>query len=196
LGQRRGNRPRVEFPVEGRSLTDLSADKTYRRARPLDRSIGLDHRFFLVEESGEPSARSDEFLERSRETSKREGGPACLAPEFVKGLVEVNTPRCALWRPWMKSTRNVRLALRSAREIGLMLYPLGTYPLPLEPTVREELDYRVQVRTVGPERFMDAGGCARTHLHLELRAGTVDTEHVLAPAASEGTRQRLLDLYT
>jgi hypothetical protein len=95
----------------------------------------------------------------------------------------------------MKSTRNVRLALRSAREIGLMLYPLGTYPLPLEPTVREELDYRVQVRTVGPERFMDAGGCARTHLHLELRAGTVDTEHVLAPAASEGTRQGLLNLY-
>jgi carboxylate-amine ligase len=48
------------------------------------------------------------------------------------------------------------------------------------------LDYRVQVRTVGPERFMDDGGCARTHLHLELRADTVDTEHVLAPAASEG----------
>lgn len=52
MGQRRGDRPRVELPVEGRGLADLSAGKTYRRARPLDRSIGLEHRFFLVEESG------------------------------------------------------------------------------------------------------------------------------------------------
>ncbi len=33
-------------------MADLSGGKTYRRARPLDRSIGLEHRFFLVEESG------------------------------------------------------------------------------------------------------------------------------------------------
>jgi len=32
----------------------------------------------------------------------------------------------------------------------------------------------VQVSTVGPERFVDAGRCAGTHLHLELPAGTVD----------------------
>src|SRR3712207_4653163 len=98
---------------------------------PLDRSIGLEQEFFLVEESGEPSTRADEFLERCRERSEREGedGAACLAPEWVKGVVEVNTPPVrSLEDLDEKYASNVRLAVRSAREIGLRLYPLGTYP--------------------------------------------------------------------
>ena len=163
-----------------------------------DRSIGLEQEFFLVEESGGPSARADEFLERCRERSEREGdgGAACLAPEWVKGVVEINTPPVhSLADLEERYVENVRLALRSAREIGLRLYPLGTYPLPLEPAVREEPDYQVQVRTVGPESFMDAGRCAGTHLHLGLPAGTVDTESGMSPGASEGARRELLDLY-
>ena len=160
-----------------------------------DRSIGLEQEFFLVEDSGEPSVRADEFLEHCREVSEGDGS-SCLAPEWVKGVVEVNTPPVrSLADLEREYVGNVRLALRSAREIGLRIYPLGTYPLPLEPAVREEQDYRVQVRTVGPERFMDAGRCAGTHLHLELPAGTVDTEHGLSPAASEEARKELLDLY-
>ena len=52
--------------------------------RLLDRRAGLEQEFFLVENSGRPSERADEFLERCREES---GGPACFAPEFVLGLV-------------------------------------------------------------------------------------------------------------
>lgn len=177
-------------------MTHLSTDETRRAGRSSDRSIGLEQEFFLVEESGEPSVRADEFLERCRETSEKEGGAASLAPEFVKGIVEVNTPPVRSLEDLEGEYANdVRLALRSARQIGLRLYPLGTYPLPLEPAVREGPDYRVQARTVGPERFMNAGRCAGTHLHLGLRAGTVDTEHGLSPAASEGARQELVDLY-
>ena len=166
--------------------------------QPADRSIGLEQEFFLVEDSGEPSVRADEFLEHCRETSERagNGGAACLAPEWVKGVVEVNTPPVrSLAELERKYADNVSLALRSAREIGLKLYPLGTYPLPFDPAVREEPDYQVQVRTVGRERFMDAGRCAGTHLHLELPAGTVDTERGLAPGASEEARKELLDLH-
>ena len=179
-------------------MTHLSGGRMGERERALDRSIGLEQEFFLVEDSGEPSVRADEFLERCRETSEREsdGGAACLAPEWVKGVVEVNTPPVrSLADLERKYANNVGLALRLAREIGLRLYPLGTYPLPLEPTVREDPDYRVQVRTVGPERFMDAGRCAGTHLHIELPAGTVDTEHGLAPGASESASKELLDLH-
>ena len=168
------------------------------RDRPLERSIGLEQEFFLVEESGEPSVRADEFLERCRETSKREGdnGAACLAPEWVKGVVEVSTPPVrSLADLEREYAANVGLALRSAGGIGLRLYPLGTYPLPLEPAVREDPAYRVQVRTVGPERFMDAGRCAGTHLHIGLPAGTVDTEHGLSPGAPEPARKELLDLH-
>ena len=166
--------------------------------RPLGRSIGLEQEFFLVEDSGEPSVRADEFLEHCRETSGGEGNgdAACLAPEWVKGVVEVNTPPVrSLAELERKYANNVSLALRSARRIGLRLYPLGTYPLPLDPAVREEPDYQVQVRTIGRERFMDAGRCAGTHLHLELPAGTVDTEHGLSPGASEEARKELLDLH-
>lgn len=179
-------------------MTRFSGERTVEVDRPLDRSIGLEQEFFLVEESGEPSVRADEFLERCRERSEREGDgrTGCLAPEWVKGVVEINTPPVrSLADLEEKYVDNVRLAIRSAREIGLRLYPLGTYPLPLEPAVRDEPDYRVQVRTIGPERFMDAGRCAGTHLHLGLPDGTVDTESGVSPVASEAARRELLDLY-
>ena len=176
-------------------MTHFSGSRMDEEDRPLDRSIGLEQEFFLVEESGEPSVRADEFLERCRER-EGDGGAACLAPEWVKGVVEINTPPVrSLADLEGEYANNVRLALRSAQEIGLRLYPLGTYPLPLEPAVREEPDYQVQVLTVGPERFMDAGRCAGTHLHLGLPAGTVDTESGVSPVASEEARRELLDLY-
>ncbi len=179
-------------------MTHFSGDGTAEEDRPLDRSIGLEQEFFLVEESGEPSVRADEFLARCRERSEREGdgGAACLAPEWVRGVVEINTPPVrSLADLEGKYAENLRLAVRSARDIGLRLYPLGTYPLPLEPAVRNEPDYQVQARTIGPERFMDAGRCAGTHLHLGLPDGTVDTESGVSPGASEGARRELLDLY-
>ena len=159
-----------------------------------DRSIGLEQEFFLVEETGEPSARADEFLESCREA----GGDAaaCLAPEWVKGLVEVNTaPARSLAALEDLYANNVRLAIRAARGIGLRLLPLGTYPLPLQPAVREDPDYQVQVQTVGPERFMDAGRCAGTHLHLGLPAGTVDVESGVAAGAPDAARKETVNLY-
>ncbi len=160
-----------------------------------DRSIGLEQEFFLVEDSGGISSRADEFLARCNEETGG-GGPARMAPEFVKGLVEVNTPPvfdlADLEREY---ANNVGLALRTAKTLGLRLYPLGTYPLPLEPAVRDDPDYQVQVRTVGLERFMDAGRCAGTHLHLELAAGVVSVESGVSRDAARDGLKELLDLY-
>jgi len=159
----------------------------------LDRRAGLEQEFFLVENSGRPSERADEFLERCREQS---GGPACFAPEFVLSLVEINTPPVlTLYDLECEYAQNLRLALSTARSLGLRLYPLGTYPLPLEPAVRDGLDYRVQVSTVGPERFVDAGRCAGTHLHLELQAGTVDEGAGISATASAAAREEVLNIY-
>lgn len=157
------------------------------------RRAGLEQEFFLVEESGLPSQRADEFLDRCREEA---GGHACFAPEFVKGLVEVNTPPVhTLAELEREYAQNLSLALGAARLLGLRLYPLGTYPLPLRPVVRGGLDYRVQVRTVGPERFVDAGRCAGTHLHLELPAGTVSADAGLVAGAPTPARNEVLNLY-
>lgn len=162
--------------------------------RLLDRRIGLEQEFFLVEDSGRPSERADEFLERCR--AAESSGAACFTPEFVLGLVEVNTPPVhTLYDLDREYAKNLELALHTARSLGLRLYPLGTYPLPLEPVIRDELDYRVQVSTVGPERFVDAGKCAGTHLHLELQAGTVDAGAGISATASVPAQEELLNLY-
>jgi gamma-glutamyl:cysteine ligase YbdK (ATP-grasp superfamily) len=160
----------------------------------LDRRVGLEQEFFLVEESGLPSDRADEFLQLCRDIE--EPGKSCIAPEFVKSLVEINTPPvhtiAELEREYLD---NLRLALRAARTLGLRLYPLGTYPLPFEPAMRDETDYQVQVRTVGPARFVHAGRCAGTHVHLELAEGTVDPSVGVAASATEEARAEALNLY-
>ncbi len=163
----------------------------------MDRRVGLEQEFFLVEDSGRPSKRADEFLEMCRATTEEESGSAaCFAPEFVFGLVEVNTPPVHTLSDLEREyARNLDLALRTATSLGLRLYPLGTYPLPLEPAVRDGLDYRVQVGTVGRERFVDAGRCAGTHLHLELRPGTVDEGAAISATASAGAREEALSVY-
>ncbi len=186
-----GSGPGLELP----EASYLPGGGVEQQSRSSDRSIGLEQEFFLVDESGVPSERADEFLEHCREISGDDGA-ACLAPEWVKGVVELNTsPVRSLRDLETEYADNLRLALRSARDLGLRLYPLGTYPLPLEPAVRDEPDYQVQVKTVGLERFIDAGRCAGTHLHLGLPAGTVDTEHGVAWGASDGARKELLDLH-
>jgi gamma-glutamyl:cysteine ligase YbdK (ATP-grasp superfamily) len=159
----------------------------------LQRRVGLEQEFFLVEESGLPSDRSDEFVQLCQDISERE---PCVAPEFVQGLVEINTrPVGTFTELEHEYVENLRLALRAARLLGVRLYPLGPYPLPIQPVMREELDYLVQVRTVGAERFVHAGRCAGTHLHLELPKGTVDPSAGIAPGAPEEARMEALNLY-
>jgi gamma-glutamyl:cysteine ligase YbdK (ATP-grasp superfamily) len=165
--------------------------------RLLDRRAGLEQEFFLVEDSGRPSKRADEFLKACQAVTEEESGTAArFAPEFVLGLVEVNTPPVYTLSDLEREyAQNLNLALRTARSLGLRLYPLGTYPLTLEPTVRDGLDYRVQVGTVGPERFVDAGRCAGTHLHLELPPGTVDATAAISATASAAARKEALNIY-
>ena len=164
--------------------------------RLLDRRAGLEQEFFLVENSGHPSKRADEFLDAAGLTEENPASAACFAPEFVLGLVEVNTPPVYTLSDLEREyAQNLRIALRTARSLGLRLYPLGTYPLPLEPAVRDGLDYRVQVDTVGPERFVDAGRCAGTHLHLELQAGTVDDGAGISATASAAAREEVSNIY-
>jgi len=176
--------------AERDSLAKIGGDMANRR-------IGLEQEFFLVETSGLPSVRADEFLGVCREaTGKHGSGPACFAPEFVKGLVEVSTPPVwSLAELEREYLMNLRLALGAARSLGLRLYPLGTYPLSFEPAPRDDLDYRVQVSTVGPERFVHAGRCAGTHLHLELAEGTVDPASGISAGAPERARAEALGLH-
>src|SRR5215203_84379 len=162
-----------------------------------DRCVGLEQEFFLVEDSGALSNRADEFLARCQEVAHALGrDPGSCAPECSKSMVEIKTPPAhsleELSREYLKS---LELALDAGRELGLRLYPLATYPLGVEPEIRDEIHYQIQARTVGRERFAHAGRCTGTHLHLELPEGTVDPRVAVSYDAQKAAREELLNLY-
>jgi hypothetical protein len=162
-----------------------------------DRRVGLEQEFFLVDEDGVLSNRADEFLTRCREAAVAAGrDPEGYASECARSMVEINTPPVytlkELSREYLTS---LELALDACRDLGLRLYPLATYPLSVEPSLRDEPHYQVQARALGRERFTNAGRCAGVHLHLEVADGTIDARAALSYASTRSARQELLNLY-
>ena len=147
--------------------------------------MGLEHEFFLVDRSGEPRDLADLFLRECREAARAEGlDPRCFKAESVMGLVEITTPPShGVGEMTSHYLNNLALALGVASELGLALYPLGTYPLPISPVIRDDPGYTVRASIHRADRFSHAGRCAGAHLHLELPAGTVwpDVKAALAP---------------
>jgi gamma-glutamyl:cysteine ligase YbdK (ATP-grasp superfamily) len=161
------------------------------------RRMGLEQEFFLVDRNGAPRDLADLFLWECREAARAEGvDPQCFEAESVKGLVEITTPpsygTVEMARHYL---RNLDLALGVAAELGLALYPLGTYPLQISPTVRDDLGYRLKASILGHRRFLHAGRCAGTHLHLELPAGTVWPDVKASLDATVDAQRELLGVY-
>jgi len=161
------------------------------------RRIGIEQEFFLVDGEGTPSDRADEFLRRCRETAGEEGlSPEGFVGEVSRSMVEINTPPAHtvvdLAEAYLAS---LDLALRAGRELGVRLYPLSTYPLPVEPVLRSGPDYEFQARTVGHRRFLHAARCTGVHLHLELPEGTLHPDAVISPDAPVAALEELLNLY-
>lgn len=157
----------------------------------------MEQEFFLVDEEGVISSRADDFLERCRELAGEEGlDPEHFAPECVKNLVEVSTPPADSLEELSDTyLASIETALRAAGEIGLRLYPLATYPLPITPELREEIHYRIQSMTLGAEKFLHAGRCAGVHLHLEVAPDAIDSRVGVAYDSSPESRHELLNVY-
>lgn len=71
---------------------------------------------------------------------------------------------------------------------GSTLWP--PTPLRVRTVVRDEPRYRLQERTVGPERFAHAARCAGVHLHFEAEPGTIDQRVGVSYGASEEADDR------
>ncbi len=161
-----------------------------------DRRIGLEQEFFLVDETGVLSNRADEFLQRCRGLAEGGLSPNCFAPEWVKGMVEINTPPAYSIEELASAyLKHLKLALQVGQELGLRLYPLSTYPLHVMPVIRSGLWYDVQLRTVGYDRFLHAGRCTGTHLHLDLPEGTISPQVGVSYGTTDEARAELLNLY-
>lgn len=161
------------------------------------RRIGLEQEFFLVDEIGHLSDRADEFLQGCHSIAPAQGlNPNYFVPEFVKSMVEINTPPAysavELARAYLK---NLKLALTVARQMNLRLYPLSSYPLHIMPVMRDRLNYHIQARTVGYDRFLHAGKCTGTHLHLEVPPGVIDPRVAVSYNSTSVEREELLNIY-
>lgn len=162
-----------------------------------NRRIGLEQEFFLVDETGAISNQADEFLQRCQEVAPTKGrSPDYFAPEWVKSMIEINTPPAySVTELANEYLSNLKLALQVARDLHLRLYPLSTYPLHVMPVIRNKLWYNVQIRTVGYERFLHAGRCTGTHLHIDLPEGTIDPDVGVSYNANVAAREELRNLY-
>src|SRR3712207_391206 len=177
-------RPEFAVPTEGATVIPV-------------RRIGLEQEFFLVDRTGELCDLADQFLQRCWEAAEAEGlDPGCFKTECVKSMVEITTPPSFGFENLAKDyLSNLNLALEVGAELGLRLYPLGTYPLPVKSEVRDDPSYTVQACIIGHDRFSHAGRCAGTHLHLELPAGTVWPDIKAALDAPPAAQEELLNLY-
>ncbi len=111
-------------------------------------------------------------------------------------MVEVNTPPAGTFGELSRKYLTVMdFALRVGRGMGIRLYPLAAYPLPMTPPLRADPSYELQALTLGRERFLHAGRCIGTHLHLEVPEGTVDPSAVISAGVPAAAREELLNLY-
>ena len=162
-----------------------------------NRRIGLEQEFFLVDQTGAISNQADEFLQRCQEVAPTKGrSPDYFAPEWVKSMIEINTPPAySVTELANEYLSNLQLALQVARDLHLRLYPLSTYPLHVMPVIRNKLWYSVQIRTVGYDRFLHAGRCTGTHLHIDLPEKTIDPNVGVSYNVDSSAREELLNLY-
>ena len=189
-GYTRTNRPLREERSKGDVADAESAGLPVRRA-------GLEQEFFLVDRGGTLSDLADPFLRRCRDAAQTEGlHPRCFKAECAKGLVEIATPPSSRLADLIEDyLDSLGLALRVASDLGLALYPLGTYPLPINSVLRDDPGYRVKASVLGSNRFSHAGRCAGTHLHLEVPVGTVWPDVKAALDAPLAAQRELLGLY-
>lgn len=163
----------------------------------MQRRIGLEQEFFLVDRSGELTNRADEFLAACREIALQQNlNPAYFVPEFVKSMVEINTPPANSAADLAKIyLQHLNLAVQAARSIDLCLYPLSSYPLHIMPIMRDKPIYHIQSRILGADRYLHAGKCTGTHLHLEAPPGSLDTQVGVAYRSTPLEQAELLSTY-
>lgn len=163
----------------------------------VNRRIGLEQEFFIVDAEGIIADRADELLQGCYDLAQRQGrNPNNFAPEFVKSMVELNTdPANSVAELADQYLLNLQVLLMAAKQLDLRLYPLSQYPLHLSPSIRDEPNYHIQARTVGYDRFLDAGRCIGTHLHLELPQGAIDPRIGVSYQVSPEARAEVVNLY-
>ncbi|WP_252443846.1 carboxylate-amine ligase [Pseudonocardia humida] len=118
------------------------------------RSVGVEEEFLLVDpESGTPVAMSEAVLavaERTGDGEVEDEQGAGLTKELQREQLETGTRPCTELDQLAAELRAVRAtAVAAAGDTGTALVPLGTSPLPVEPTLTPARRYNEMARRFG-----------------------------------------------
>ena len=140
--------------------------------RPLKRAkLGLEFEFFLIDETGRITNQADNLLKKLRKLDTAYS----FRKEFSHSQIEMNGfPRRRVENAARGILNNLEILNKTARDLGLYLYPHGTYPGRYTPVVRNTGWYEVKTTVYGKKQAVKECTCCGVHMHYSLPRGVLD----------------------
>lgn len=155
-------------------------------------TVGFEVEFFIIDKkTGKIANRADDIIKRAQETSQKDTHN--IVGESAKNLIEVGSyPDIDGANTMTNLIEGLKLLLYVADELGLAIFPLGTYPGKFEPKIRGETHYKSQQKMYGKERFKISGRCAGYHCHTSLPWGVFDSKTLMLKDLKNSKNQEIL----
>ncbi|MFH1849844.1 MAG: glutamate-cysteine ligase family protein [archaeon] len=134
--------------------------------------FGMEFELFTLDKNGYMSSGGDRLIKRVHDDYPGIG----LKKECGKNMIELTSlPHQDVTNIMQTMIGEFESCLYAAEKEDLILYPLGTYPGPFKPEMRQEGGYKVKENVFGKTRFAIAGRCVGLHCHYTLPKGVFDT---------------------
>ncbi|MFT4303552.1 MAG: hypothetical protein ACMXYG_03235 [Candidatus Woesearchaeota archaeon] len=134
---------------------------------------GLEVEIHLIDLKGSPCYRAQELIDEV----KRRYPDIQIVKECAKNLIEFGCyPDTDTHNPIMEIMNSVQKTIEVAKEMGILLYPFGTYPGKLLVNYSDGGKYEVQKKIYGEKKFELATKVAGFHHHHVLPKGVFDYE--------------------
>ncbi|VVC03817.1 Glutamate--cysteine ligase [Candidatus Bilamarchaeum dharawalense] len=156
--------------------------------------VGFETEMLILEENGAISSLADELIEKAEQAKL----PYPVHKEYAHNMVEISSaPNVKLTKVahgWLQSAKKL---INIAKDLGLRLYPYGTYTGTHVPTTRTDRYYRMCEDILGPEKYtMSTGRVMGFHLHYTLPYGTFNQQNKsLKHLFNSRYKEQLLNLY-
>jgi len=161
---------------------------------PLKRSkSGLEVELFLLDHKGNPTAAADSVIKRVKSRDKT----IQIVKECNKQWIELGSfPSIRVQDTYVSLLKNLRTTMEVADKMGMLLYPLASYPGKFEPALRKDMWYKFKKRIMGKDIFILAAKCTGFHMHYTLPRGVFDRDKgTLKRQAKSKIKDTLINSY-
>ena len=169
----------------------MATVKRMKRSVPKGLTVGVEVEFFVLDKLGRVAPGADAILKKIDE--KAGGKPHNVVKECAKNLIEVGSyPDPEGHNAMLSLIEGLKTLLYAANECGYTICPLATYPGTFTPALREDANYKVQLKLFGRNRFQVAGRCAGFHCHHTLPRGVFDAKELRLKSLRDSKHQESL----